>query len=76
MGYPRQFDVSSFDLARVLGVLTIVTKTKTFTILANQRALLVSRNAEKNLKNHSQNESVRHLIVFPKICFVLIVTFV
>ena len=31
------------------GVLTIVMKTKTSTILANQRALLVSRNAEKNL---------------------------
>ena len=31
-------------------MLHIVMKTKTFTLLANGRALLVSRNAEKNIK--------------------------
>ena len=31
-------------------MLIIVMKTKTFTVLANQRALPVSRNVEKNLK--------------------------
>ena len=46
-------------------------KTKTFTILANQRALLVSRNAEKSLTNNKENSNVRNLIsvIFPKICF-------
>ena len=56
-----------------LGVLTIIMKTKTSTVLANQRALLVSRNAERNLKNSSVRHSMRD---FPKICFVSIVTFV
>ena len=43
---------------RYLDVLTIVMKTKTFTVLANQRALIVSRNAEKNRKNKSENNSL------------------
>ena len=43
-----------------LGVLTILMKTKTFTVLANQRALLLSRNAEKNLKSYNENNSVRN----------------
>ena len=32
-------------------------KTNTFTVVANQRALLVSRNAENNLKNNSEDNS-------------------
>ena len=36
-----------------LGVLTIVMKTKTFTVLVNQRAFL-SKYAEKNLKTNSE----------------------
>ena len=46
-------------------------KTKPFTVLANQRALLMSRNGEKNLKSNSENSSVRHLIrrIFPKNLF-------
>ena len=44
------------------GVLTVVMKTKTFIVLANQRALLVSRNAEKNLNNSNENKKARHLI--------------
>ena len=35
-------------------VLTIVMKTKAFTVLANHTILLVSRNAEKTLKNNSK----------------------
>ena len=42
-----------------VGVLTFVIKTKTFTVLANQITLLVLRNVEKNLKNNSENNSVR-----------------
>ena len=41
------------------GVRTVVTKTKTFCVLADQRALHVSRNAEKNRKNNSKKNSVR-----------------
>ena len=59
-----------------LGVPIVTVKTKTFTALINQRALLVSRNTKKNLKNNSENNGVRNLIreIFPKICFVFIVT--
>ena len=48
-------------LDALVGVLTIVMKTKTFTILANQGALLVSRNVGKNLKNNSEKNSVCNL---------------
>ena len=54
-------------------------KTKTFIILVNYRALIVvSKNAEKNLKNNRENKSDCLLIreIFPKICFVFIKTFV
>ena len=63
-------------MSELLGVLTIVMKTKTVTFLTNQKTWLVSKNAEKN--NNSENKSVRHLImeIFPKICFVFIATFV
>ena len=43
----------------VLGVLTIVMKTKTSTVVANKRPLLVSKNAEKNLKTNSVNNLFR-----------------
>ena len=46
-----------------LSVLTVITKTKKFTVLANQRALYVSRNAEKNLQNNSENNTVRNFIL-------------
>ena len=53
-------------------------KTKTSAILFNQRALLVSKDAEKNLKNNSKNQRVHDLIreIFPKICFVFVLPFV
>ena len=62
-----------FGLERplLLGVLIVVMKTKTFTVLTNQKALLVSRNAKKNLKNNSENENVRHLITGMFLKFVL-----
>ena len=51
-------------LTRVSPVaLTVVRKTKTFTVSANRRALLVSRNAEKNIKNNSENNSCRKTAV-------------
>ena len=58
-------------------MLTVVRKTETFTVSANQSALLVSRNAEKNLKNNSGNNSVRNLTrgISPKFCFVFIIPF-
>ena len=43
-----------------LGVLTTIMKTKTSTVLTNQSALLVSRNAGKNPKNNSENNGVRN----------------
>ena len=43
------------------GVLTIVMKTKTFTVLTNRSALLVSGNVGKNLEfNNSEDNSVRN----------------
>ena len=47
---------------RVSWWLTIVMKTKSFTVLANQRAFTFSRNSERNLKNNSGNNSVHNLI--------------
>ena len=38
----------------------IVMKAKISTILANQTALLVSRNEEEDLPNNSENKSVHH----------------
>ena len=35
---------------RRLGMLTVMLKTKTFTVLTNKRAFLVLRNVEKNVK--------------------------
>ena len=55
-------NLTSFRHYTYLGMLTIVMKTKTFTVSANQRVLLVSRNAKTNPINDSENKSVRHLI--------------
>ena len=54
-----------------LGGPTIVTTTKTFTVLANRRALLVSRNVGKNRKNNSENLSDRGQLcgIFSGICY-------
>ena len=61
-----------------LVVLTIVMKTKTSTVSASYRALLMSRNVEKNLINNSKNNILcNHLRgFFCKICFVFLGTFV
>ena len=54
----------------MLGVLTIVMKTKTFTVLTNQRALLVSRNAEKNLETIAKTTApaTNYVEFSPKFC--------
>ena len=44
---------------QLLGMLTIVMKTKTFTVLANQRALLLSRN-EKESKKQIEKKKQKH----------------
>ena len=46
----------------VLGVLTIIMKTNTLTVVTKQRASPGSRIEEKNLKNSRENSSVRNLI--------------
>ena len=59
-------------------MLTVVTETKTFTVLANQRDLLVSGNAEKNLKSNGKNNSIHCQLCgdFSEIRLVSIVAFV
>ena len=44
-------------------MLTVVMERKTFTALANQRALLVSTNVEKNMKYNSVNNRFCNLIM-------------
>ena len=60
-----------------LGVLTIVTKTKTVTALTNLRALLVSKNAEKNLKTITKTteSATNYTEFFSKICFLFLEPF-
>ena len=54
------FWIFVWNVDRFLGVLIIVMKTKTFTVLANERALPVLRNAEENLKNKSGNHTIHN----------------
>ena len=51
----RQFAYPTSPVSSELDALTVVMKTETFSVLANQRTSRVSRNAGKNLKNNGKN---------------------